>query len=88
MSKYAIEYEKPAAAAYKINNPEADVMCNNCNVLLHAAMLKDGQEDDCDACGEHWCFKLALSWHMDGCRVAVGFRFVEHLVHCVLAAPA
>lgn len=31
---------------------QAAVFCNNCNVLLHAAMVKGGQEDDCDACGE------------------------------------
>lgn len=35
----------------QLNNPEAAVFCNNCNVLLHAAMVKGGQEDDCDACG-------------------------------------
>lgn len=28
------------------------MFCNNCNVLLHAAMTKAGLEDDCDACGE------------------------------------
>lgn len=31
---------------------QAAVFCNNCNVLLHAAMSKAGLEDDCDACGE------------------------------------
>ena len=52
VSKWGIEYERPAAAAFEVNNPQAAVFCNNCNVLLHAAMTKAGLEDDCDACGE------------------------------------
>jgi DNA (cytosine-5)-methyltransferase 1 len=52
VTKWGIEYEKPAAAAFKVNNPEAAVFCNNCNVLLHAAMVKAGLEDDCDACDD------------------------------------
>ena len=52
MTKWGVEYERPAAAAFKMNNPEAFSFCNNCNVLLHAAMVKGGMEDDCDACGE------------------------------------
>lgn len=46
-TKWAIEYEAPAADAFKENNPEAAVFCNNCNVLLHAAMAKAGLEGDC-----------------------------------------
>jgi DNA (cytosine-5)-methyltransferase 1 len=29
-----VEYEPTAAEAFKKNNPEATVFCNNCNVLL------------------------------------------------------
>ncbi|PSC75867.1 DNA (cytosine-5)-methyltransferase 1-like [Micractinium conductrix] len=52
ISKWGIEYERPAAAAFEVNNPDAAVFCNNCNVLLHAAMVKGGEEDDCDACDD------------------------------------
>lgn len=34
VSKWAIEYEKPAADAFQLNNPDAAVFCNNCNVIL------------------------------------------------------
>lgn len=51
-TKWAIEYESPAADAFKLNNPEAAVFCNNCNVLLHAAMVKSGEENDCVASEE------------------------------------
>eukprot|EP00983_Pelagomonas_calceolata_P102572 1158821-Pelagomonas_calceolata.AAC.5 len=33
-SRWAIEYEQPAADAFKLNYPDAKVFCNNCNVLL------------------------------------------------------
>ena len=52
VTKWGVEYERPAAAAFQVNNPAAFSFCNNCNVLLHAAMVKGGMEDDCDACGE------------------------------------
>lgn len=52
VTKWAIEYEEPAAESFKLNNPEAAVFCNNCNVLLHAAMVKAGQETDCMASEE------------------------------------
>eukprot|EP00798_Chlamydomonas_sp_ICE-L_P026223 gene26223-11957_t len=48
-AKWAIEYEGPAADAFQLNNPDAKVFCNNCNVLLHAAMEKANLLDDCDA---------------------------------------
>ena len=51
-TKWAIEYEHPAAEAFKLNNPDAAVFCNNCNVLLHAAMVKSGHEDYCEASPE------------------------------------
>lgn len=51
-TKWAIEYESPAADAFKVNNPDASVFCNNCNVLLHAAMDKAGLGDDCMASPE------------------------------------
>ena len=51
-AKWAIEYEVPAADAFKLNNPDAAVFANNCNVLLHAAMDKAGMESDCLASEE------------------------------------
>lgn len=39
-AKWAIEYDQAAADAFKLNNPDAEVFCNNCNVLLRAAMAK------------------------------------------------
>ncbi|KAF8055388.1 MET1B [Scenedesmus sp. PABB004] len=50
VSRWAIEYEQPAADAFKLNNPDAAVFCNNCNVLLVAAMKKAGLDKDCTAC--------------------------------------
>jgi len=50
--KWAIEYEHPAAEAFKLNHPEAHVMCNNCNVILTAAMHKAGLQDICKASPE------------------------------------
>lgn len=46
-SLWAIEYEAPAAEAYRLNHPDARVWCANCNVILAAAMAKAGQADDC-----------------------------------------
>ena len=55
-TKWAIEYEAPAAEAFKINNPDAVTWCCNCNVLLTAAMTKAGAADFCDASEE-------VRWH-------------------------
>lgn len=33
-TRWAVEYESPAAQAFQKNNPNAKVFCNNCNVLL------------------------------------------------------
>jgi DNA (cytosine-5)-methyltransferase 1 len=51
-TKWAIEYEAPAAEAFKLNNSQAAVFCNNCNVLLYAAMNKAGLSSDCFASEE------------------------------------
>jgi DNA (cytosine-5)-methyltransferase 1 len=51
-TKWAIEYEPPAAEAFRLNNPQATTWCANCNVLLTAAMGKAGQERFCDASDE------------------------------------
>lgn len=48
-TKWAIEYWKPAADAFKMNNPDAQVYNGNCNVLLHRAMAKAGAQEQCDA---------------------------------------
>lgn len=53
------------------------MFCNNCNVLLHAAMTKAGLEDDCDACG--------------GCSLGYELRTVLVVLRvdgsCLLPAP-
>ncbi|MEW5318123.1 MAG: hypothetical protein WDW38_009370 [Sanguina aurantia] len=49
-TRWAVEYEQPAADAFQLNNPDAKVLCNNCNALLRAVMEKAGIADDCDAC--------------------------------------
>jgi DNA (cytosine-5)-methyltransferase 1 len=49
ITKWAIEYWKPAADAFQLNNPEARVYNGNCNVLLHRAMVKAGLAAQCDA---------------------------------------
>ncbi|KAG2433346.1 hypothetical protein HXX76_008410 [Chlamydomonas incerta] len=46
-SRWAIEYDREAADAFALNNPGATVFCDNCNVLLRAAMVKAGLEADC-----------------------------------------
>jgi DNA (cytosine-5)-methyltransferase 1 len=51
-TKWAIEYWKPAADAFQLNNPDAAVYNGNCNVLLHRAMVKAGAQEQCDACEE------------------------------------
>jgi DNA (cytosine-5)-methyltransferase 1 len=51
-TRWAVEYESPAADAFRLNYPEAATFCNNCNVLLHAAMAKAGAVDDCEASPE------------------------------------
>lgn len=33
-SRWAIEYEQPAADAFKLNNPGASVYCRDCSVVL------------------------------------------------------
>lgn len=33
-TKWAIEYEHPASEAFKLNHPETEVFCENCNVIL------------------------------------------------------
>ena len=58
--KWAIEYEHPAAEAFKLNHPAAHVMCNNCNVILAAAMHKAGLEDLCRASPEVRFFSSSL----------------------------
>lgn len=50
--RWAIEYEGPAAEAFRMNHPGATVYHANCNVILAAAMRKAGQRDQCQACPE------------------------------------
>lgn len=46
-TKWAIEYEHPAAEAFKLNHSGAEVFCENCNVILRSIMEKGGDLDDC-----------------------------------------
>ena len=41
-TKWAIEYEEPAANAFQLNNPKAEVFCNNCNVILRVSLKNWG----------------------------------------------
>ncbi|KAH9315101.1 hypothetical protein KI387_023728, partial [Taxus chinensis] len=51
-TKWAIEYEEPAAEAFKLNHPETEVFCQNCNVILRSIMEKGGDTDDCISTSE------------------------------------
>jgi hypothetical protein len=42
-SRWAIEYEQPAADAFKLNHPAAAVFSNNCNVILLVRPLQSQQ---------------------------------------------
>ena len=44
---WAIEYEAPAAEAFRLNHPHAAVWTANCNVILAAAMHKAGLAGSC-----------------------------------------
>ena len=82
VSKWAIEYERPASAAFQVNNPQAAVFCGNCNLLLHAAMQKAGEEDDCDACGAcRWAGRLRVLGQKTGLLAG------SWLACCCLAPP-
>lgn len=52
VSKWAIEYEAPAAEAFKLNHPGATTFCDNCNVILARAMVNAGLQGDCCASEE------------------------------------
>ncbi|XP_033326072.2 DNA (cytosine-5)-methyltransferase PliMCI [Megalopta genalis] len=40
-NRWAIEREEPAACAYRLNNPDTTVFCEDCNVLLQKVMNGD-----------------------------------------------
>ncbi|BBN15236.1 DNA (cytosine-5)-methyltransferase 1 [Marchantia polymorpha subsp. ruderalis] len=46
-TKWAIEYDREAAEAFKLNHPSSEVFCDNCNVVLRAIMERGGDLDDC-----------------------------------------
>lgn len=77
-TKWAIEYEQPAAEAFKLNNPNATTWCCNCNVLLAAAMSKAGAADFCDASDEVRC-----SRHGNPCKILLQLR-CSVCMHCCL----
>ncbi|KAJ9558016.1 hypothetical protein OSB04_012630 [Centaurea solstitialis] len=52
VTKWAIEYEEPAAAAFKLNHPDALAFVHNCNVILRAIMTTCGDVDDCISTSE------------------------------------
>lgn len=37
-NQWAIEKDEPAACAYRLNNPNTTVFCEDCNVLLRKVM--------------------------------------------------
>jgi DNA (cytosine-5)-methyltransferase 1 len=47
VSKWAIEYEQPAADAFKLNNPDAAVFCNNCNAILVVSGRSSSSQGSC-----------------------------------------
>ncbi|XP_010553726.1 PREDICTED: DNA (cytosine-5)-methyltransferase 1-like isoform X2 [Tarenaya hassleriana] len=51
-TKWAIEYDEQAGAAFKLNHLESTVFVNNCNVILRAIMEKFGDLDDCISTSE------------------------------------
>lgn len=51
-TKWAIEYDQAAAESFKLNHPEAEVFCQNCNVILRSIMEKGGDIDDCISTSE------------------------------------
>lgn len=61
LTKWAIEYEHPAAEAFKLNHPEAEVFCENCNVILRSIMEKGGDLEDCLSTPEAESLSLKLS---------------------------
>lgn len=61
LTKWAIEYEHPAAEAFKLNHPEAEVFCENCNVILRCIMEKGGDLEDCMSTPEAEQLSLKLS---------------------------
>ena len=60
VSKWAIEYEVPAAEAFKLNHPGATTFCDNCNVILARAMANAGLQGDCCASEEVHIKKLGI----------------------------
>ncbi|XP_047316317.1 DNA (cytosine-5)-methyltransferase 1-like isoform X2 [Impatiens glandulifera] len=51
-TKWAIEYEKTAGKAFRLNHPETMVLVNNCNVILRAIMDACGDSHDCISTSE------------------------------------
>ena len=49
VTKWAIEYEVPAAEAFRLNHPGAATFTDNCNVILARAMANAGLQADCRA---------------------------------------
>eukprot|EP00898_Chlorokybus_atmophyticus_P004393 jgi/Chlat1/4955/Chrsp32S00378 len=46
-TKWAVEYDSAAADAFRLNNPDAAMFCENCNVVLRRLMEKGGASDSC-----------------------------------------
>ena len=64
MTKWAIEYEAPAAEAFRLNHPGATTFTDNCNVILARAMANAGLQADCRASPEvlQASLPVASSW--------------------------
>ncbi|KAJ0964117.1 hypothetical protein J5N97_029239 [Dioscorea zingiberensis] len=52
LTKWAIEYERPAGEAFSQNHPDTYMFIDNCNVILRAIMEKCGDVDDCISTAE------------------------------------
>ncbi|CAM6109925.1 unnamed protein product [Calypogeia fissa] len=63
VTKWVIEYDNPAAEAFKLNHPTAEVFCENCNVILRSIMEVGGNLDDCVSTAE--ADELSLKFDKD-----------------------
>jgi hypothetical protein len=64
VSRWAVEYEQAAADAFKLNNPDASVFCNNCNVLLRVRGV-----GRCTVCVD---VPVNLCWCLSACVQVIG----------------
>jgi len=85
VTKWAIEYEAPAAEAFRLNHPGATTFTDNCNVILARAMANAGLQADCRASPEVLWASLpaATSWLKQ--RGTLHFRMGVTIVRSAMA---